>query len=374
MNKITLPLLVSAPSFRDMMRTKVTSLLTTGLTLFVLAPTAFSQEDAGFTAVEKSAEGLQEAILMTASKLVQVYGGDAVGPGTLTFNGIFTDGSWQADFSGDYAGEPVALDFTGTYDDSKNAGAFTVTGTYGSATWDGDGSWRYDIVDPQTIDMFWDSAASIIDELGRLFEPDKHFTTPKKWARSRLPDGRWHVVDSGEYRTTYFGIPVGPIKKEISDWIHSPGGGRGGIAAVTASLPDDGIQLSGSADFDVGTFAGMVNLTPVPEAKGEGGVDSGPDAYSSPGPEPMMVESRIEAGQGAARTCEKIFDDDIKNKQVTRSKYGTASGATGGACWKGINKAECIDLNKKLDACFLNKPCAVGDDDRPNLDLLCPFR
>lgn len=266
MNKITLTLLVSASSLRDMMRTKVTSFLTTGLTLLVLAPTAFAQEDAGFTALEKSAEGLQEAILMTASKLVQVYGGDAVGPATLTFNGIFTDGSWQADFSGDYAGEPVALDFTGTYDDSKNAGAFTVTGTYGSGTWDGDGSWRYDLVDPQTIHMFWDSAASIIDGIGRLFKPDKHFTTPKRWAMSQLPDGRWHEVD---YGTTYFGFPVGPIKKEISDWVHPPGGRRGGIAAITASLPDDGIQLSGSADFDVGTFTGMVNLTPVPEAKGE---------------------------------------------------------------------------------------------------------
>src|SRR5947199_189362 len=83
----------------------------------------------------------------------------------------------------------------------------------GSGTWDGSGDWSYAVVDANTLDLTWNSQA-IINWLKKLFKPDKHFTQPKRWARSILPDGSTHVVDSGSYQTTYFGIPFGRVKPQ----------------------------------------------------------------------------------------------------------------------------------------------------------------
>lgn len=245
------------------------------LTLFVVLALSFAgavaaQDDAGtFTAGEKSAEALHEAVLMSASKLVQEFGpADAV----LTLSGAFSDGGWEASLNGEYAGQPVNLAFSATYDDDAGEGSFTSTGTYGAdGTWEGTGSWRYEQVDDATLHMFWDSEA-IIRWLRKLFRPDKHFTQPKLWARSRLPDGSIHVVDNGTYRSTYFGIPFGRKKQQISDWVYPPGSGGGPVVAtVTVDLPEDGIRLSAYVDMDNGTTGGKLNLSsdivvdPVPE-------------------------------------------------------------------------------------------------------------
>lgn len=220
--------------------------------------------DRGFTAEEMSAEALFEGILMDSSKLLQEFGpADA----SLAFSGTFSGSAWTATLSGDYAGQPVAISYSGIVD-ATGSGSFTSTGTYGDGTWEGSGTWSFQQVDAANLDMLWDSQA-IIRWLGRIFRPDKHFTVPKRWARSRLPDGSIHVVDSGSYRSTIFGIPFGRVKQQISDWIYPPGGG--GIATVAVSLPDDAISLTAYADVGAGTVGGSVGLSsdvvkdPVPE-------------------------------------------------------------------------------------------------------------
>src|SRR5436305_358112 len=174
-----------------------------------------------FSPEEKSAETLYEGALMNASMLVEVFGPAA---GSLSLSGTFSGSTWQSTLSGDYAGQPVSITSTGTIDPATGNGTFTSSGTYGSGTWDGSGDWSYAAVDPNTRDLTWNSQA-IINWLKKLFKPDKHFTQPKRWARSVLPDGSTHVVDSGFYQTTYFGIPFGRVKPQISDWIYPPGGG-----------------------------------------------------------------------------------------------------------------------------------------------------
>jgi hypothetical protein len=222
-------------------------------------------DDEGFTPAEESAEALFEALVMSASKLLQ-EGGPA--DAALSFSGSVSEASWEAALSGAYAGEPVSLSFSASYDPAAAAGSFTATGTWGEASWSGSGSWSYVRIDPATLDMSWDSEA-LIEWPWRILRPDKHFTRPKRWARSRLPDGSTHVVDDGSYRSTFFGIPFGPVRRQISDWVYPPGGG--GIATVTVSLPDEAIALTGYADFGAGTVGGTVSLSgdvlpePVPE-------------------------------------------------------------------------------------------------------------
>jgi hypothetical protein len=217
---------------------------------------AAAQDSSAFTPAEESVEALYEAVLMSSSKLLQEFGpADAA----LSFSGTFSSSGWSATLTGDYAGQPVALSFSGTFDGSTHAGSFTSSGTYGDGTWTGSGSWSYVQVDPMNLDMSWDSEATIAWPW-KLLKPDKHFTAPKRWARSVLPDGSVHVVDSGTYRSTYFGIPFGKAKKQISDWIYPPGGG-GGIATVTVSLTDEAIGLTGYADFGSGGVGGKVNLS-----------------------------------------------------------------------------------------------------------------
>jgi hypothetical protein len=211
----------------------------------------------GFTPAEKSVEAFYEAVVMSSSKLLQEFGpADAA----LSFSGTFADGGWQGSLTGDYAGQPVNVAFTGTFDGGSNSGSFTTQGTYGTGTWSGDGTWSYTQPDPSTLLMSWDSQA-VINWLSKLFKPDKHFTTPKRWARSVLPDGTVHVVDSGSYRSTRFGIPFGPVRRQISDWIYPPHSGGGGIATVTVSLSDEAIDLSGYADFGSGAAGGKINMS-----------------------------------------------------------------------------------------------------------------
>ena len=232
----------------------------------------------GFTPAEESVEAFYEGVLMSASQLLQEFGpADAA----LSFSGQFSAAGWDGTLTGEYAGQPVSLAFSGNYDGATAQGSFTSSGTYGSGTWDGSGTWSYQRADPMTNYMSWDSEA-IIQWLGRLFRPDKHFSTPKRWARSVLPDGSVHVVDNGTYYSTYFGIPFGRPKQQISDWVYPPGSGGGGIATVTVSLQDEAVALTGYADFGTGGVGGHVNLSAdvvvdeVPEdVKAAGATSSG---------------------------------------------------------------------------------------------------
>jgi len=246
------------------------------------ATSAFAQDETSdFRAEDKSVEALYEALLMSASQLIQEFGpADA----ELSFGGTVDGNGWSASLSGTYAGEPFDISLTGKCDAGADSGSFTSTGTYGESTWDGTGSWKYTAVDKSTLDMTWDSEASIWDPR-RWLKPDKHFVTPKRWARSVLPDGSIHTVDSGSYRSTYFGIPFGRIKPQISDMIERPNPGGPIVVAVAIELPEDGVHLTSTADLTSGKVTGKMSLSskiikdPVPEevkAKAEAQIKAGP--------------------------------------------------------------------------------------------------
>jgi len=180
--------------------------------------------------------------------------------------------------SGGYAGQPVSLSFSGAFDPGADRGSFTVSGSIGTSSLSGSGSWSYTTIDPQTIDMIWDSAANMVTSIGQIFRPDKHFIVPKRWARSA--DGpNWHIADSGTYRSTIAGIPFGPNLREISDEIIPMNSPRNGT--VTVSLPDDGINLSGYVSLDSGNAGGQINVAVVTK-----GPDPGPTPTPTPTPAP----------------------------------------------------------------------------------------
>jgi len=212
-----------------------------------------------FTAQEKSVEALFEGVLMSSSMLVQQFGPAGA---NLSLSGTFSGSGWTATLSGTYGGQAVNLSYNGTFDPSTDAGTYTGSGSYGSNSWSENGDWSYTTVNPTTLDMLWNSYASIVDAIGNLFRPDKHFTQPKRWARSVLPDGSIHVADSGTYVTTYFGFPFGRSHTQISDYIYPPGGGGGGIATVSTQLADDGINLGSSANTVSGTVSGSISFNP----------------------------------------------------------------------------------------------------------------
>jgi len=211
-----------------------------------------------FSPSEKNVEALNESLLMTTSMLTQTYG---VAPTTLSYSGSFLDTSWNAGLSGNYAGMSLNLSFNGTFDIGLDQGSFISTGTLGTASWDGVGTWSFTDVDAQSIDMSWDSEATITPLIGSIFKPDKHFTVPKRWARSSVGDV-WHIADYGKYRSTIFGIPFGPEKQEISDWIIPKDGPQN--ATVTVSLPEDFIILRETANFDNGTVSGTLTVPEPP--------------------------------------------------------------------------------------------------------------
>jgi hypothetical protein len=157
----------------------------------------------------------------------------------------------------------VNITFTGTSPAGADTGSFTSTGTVGTGTWNGSGNWSFTPTGgANPANMTFDSASTYA-AAGTSFIWDKHFLPPGKlWAKSTLPDGSTHIVDSGTYVWTLFGVPLPGQKKEISDWIIPAGNPRG--ATVTVSLTDDRIFLTSGADFTGGTTAGTISTVPEP--------------------------------------------------------------------------------------------------------------
>jgi PEP-CTERM motif len=213
-----------------------------------------------FTAFEKNVEAMNEAVLMTTSMLVQEFGAT---PATFTFSGTFGDSGWDiTSMSGSYAGLPLELSFSGTFDQDLDQGDFTSKGTFGTASLEGSGKWNFMDVDAQSINMFWNSEMTILPLIGSLLTLDKHFTQPKLWVKTMVGDN-FIITDYGKYESTLFGIPI-PFteKEEISEWVIPKDGPQ--LATITVDLPDDSTILTGSANFDTGTVGGTITVVPEP--------------------------------------------------------------------------------------------------------------
>lgn len=225
--------------------------LTLGIGTRTLATTVF-------TAGERNVESMNEAALMSASMLIQVFG---LANGSLSLAGTFDASTWAANMSGGYAGMPVSLSFEGAYNQVANNGSYTSAGTVGTATWSGSGTWSFIDISPTSEGMFWDCVGTITLVDGGEKKPDRHFTEAKVWAKSEdATDEFWS--DSGKYKNTEDSEIVGEEKSEISDYVIPKDGPR--IATVAVTLVEDTSFLSGFANFDDGIVGATITIVPEP--------------------------------------------------------------------------------------------------------------
>lgn len=211
-----------------------------------------------FTSLDKNVGALTESAVMSTSKIVQVFGASV---NTLSYSGTFNNSNWSLTISGSYSGASLNLSFNGYFDEILNKGSFISTGTLGTATWNGSGTWSFIGIDPKTIGMLWTSEAIIKPVAGEQKKPDKHFTDPK--ITFETSDDKYiYRTDYGKYFDTEDGKRIGEEKEQISDWVIPKDGPQ--IASLTVSLKEDNIFLIGSADFDNGTIGGSINVVPEP--------------------------------------------------------------------------------------------------------------
>jgi hypothetical protein len=206
------------------------------------------------TLQERNLGALNNALLMTTSMLEQVFG---LSIAALPYRGTFNDSSWSAELAGNYASMAVNLTFSGLFDSMSQQGAFTATGTVGTAAWDERGLWSFADLDPDTVEMSWESAATVQLASG-LTSPDRRGNGPT--FRRQMGD-LVIIQDFGFYRKTLFGVPL-PFTGEFR--IESETIRRGDQASVSIHLPDDLAILTGSADFVAGTTSGTIQVVPEP--------------------------------------------------------------------------------------------------------------
>lgn len=211
-----------------------------------------------FTTFEKNVEAMTEATLMSTSKIVQEFG---LSISMLSFSGIFDNSSWSMSMTGTYLDMFLNLSFSGSFNESIDEGNFVSTGTLDTAMWDSSGTWSFIDIDSETIGMLWNSKAIIEPVAGKKKKPDKHFTEPKKWAKTE-DDTHIFITDYGKYFDTEDGKKIGKEKEQISDWVIPKDGPQ--IASITTNLVQDNIFLIGFADFDNGTASGTINVVPEP--------------------------------------------------------------------------------------------------------------
>ena len=211
-----------------------------------------------FTAAERNVESTNEAALMSASMLIQVFG---LANGNLSLSGTFDASTWAANMSGGYAGMPVSLSFEGAYNQVPNNGSYTSAGTVGTATWNGSGTWSFIDISPTSEGMLWDCVATITLVDGGEKKPDRHFTEAKVWAKSEDATHEFWS-DSGKYKDTEDGEIVGEEKSEISDYVIPKDGPKRATVAVT--LVEDASFLRGFADFDNGILGATITVVPEP--------------------------------------------------------------------------------------------------------------
>ena len=206
------------------------------------------------TLQERNLGALNNALLMTTSMLEQVFGHSIA---ALPYSGTFTESSWTAQLGGNYASMAVNLTFSGLFDSTSQQGAFSATGTVGTAAWDESGLWSFADLDPDTVEMSWDSAAAVQLASG-LTSPDRRGNGPT--LRQQMGD-LVIIQDFGFYRKTLFGVPL-PFTGEFR--MESETIRRGDQASITIPLLDDLATLTGSADFAAETTNGTIYVVPEP--------------------------------------------------------------------------------------------------------------
>jgi hypothetical protein len=206
-----------------------------------------------FTSTEQSLGALLEASIMTASMFQQAAGRNGSFQ-QISYSGSMTGSSWDVTLTGSYQGPGVSIELVSTAPDSFSANS--ANSAFGGNTWGDSGTWTYTSAGVGNLDMTFSANVSF---LGKIF--DREVT--KTWAKSDLGNA-YGIADTGQYYWTLAGIKIFPTGQapQISDYIIPKS--NPDRAVVTVSLPMEGIDLFGNANFVNDTTSGVIDFVPEP--------------------------------------------------------------------------------------------------------------
>jgi hypothetical protein len=106
-----------------------------------------------FTAEEENAAALLEAALVARTHVAMYLGPTAAE--AISFTGNFSSSNWSLSVTGQYAGTPLLLSYSGVFDASTSLGNLVATGTIGSAAFSASGSWSFQNPGTNGVTMQW---------------------------------------------------------------------------------------------------------------------------------------------------------------------------------------------------------------------------
>jgi hypothetical protein len=235
----------------------ITTALIGALTLY--GSTAIRADS--LTLSQKNAFALETTMTMDMSMLVQNFGAQ---PDVLAYMGAFSDLGWTSRLNGTYAGLPLNVSYTATFDQASAAGHFTSTGTLGNGAYTGSGSWGFTDIDALSTGMAWGGGVTLglnpppgPPPVKGPF-PDIH---AQLLLQALSSQNTVTVLSSGEYYRTLGGDPIeGVYRINDQEKFILP---EEWFASVRF---DDGTSLAGTSNFHTGTSTGTVSAVPEPSS------------------------------------------------------------------------------------------------------------
>ena len=221
------------------------------------------------TPAQMNAIALETAMTMNMSMLIQNFD---IQPDALSYTGTFNDSGWASTLSGAYAGLPLSVSFTGTFNQALSQGNFTSTGTLGNGPYSGSGSFGFTDIDAQSTGMTWNEGVTLglnpppgpPPDKGPF--PDRESTGPLVFRLDRTNPTALAIDSIGLVRRTLGGDHIEPGGFAIVDRRNLPMPPPPQPPQVwTASVQiADGASLVGTSDFATGTSHGTLSAVPEP--------------------------------------------------------------------------------------------------------------
>lgn len=234
--------------------------LTRGALGLALAGTFVPAPAALLTDEEKAAVALAEFTSLNASLVTQQLG---LSLAELPFTGGFSASAWSSSPSGSYAGAALAITTTASFDTAAGTGSLSTTATVGGATWTGTGSYSFSTLGPDTNGLLLDYVVNVQEpgKADRAF--DREIVEPKLEVTTDNGTTR-HTVSQGKYFWTLFDVRIKQVEQRND--IIGPSQ-KNGPVVVSVTVPEDGLALTGIADFMAAggaTLSGVVSVVPEP--------------------------------------------------------------------------------------------------------------
>ena len=152
-----------------------------------------------FTDQQKNAEILKEAAITDYSLLGNLFGFSLGNPLSIT-QGKFTPSGWSFALTGMYLGMPVALDFSGSFDEAQNTGSFTTGGTVGNTSMNGSGAWSWIDVSNVESDLNFGTGLTSSDPPPSEHDLETVAGLPKKYLEFPKSKDDVFIIDFGTDR------------------------------------------------------------------------------------------------------------------------------------------------------------------------------